>query len=196
MKFHNYSSQAEYIEAQKSRAVDLATHGVVWVSEPTIDAMVGFIKQNRPESKLCLCHGTCDGTEQRLIKARLDITVIGTDLMDGCEKYPDTIQWNFHDVKPEWRDAVDFIYSNALDHSPTPEVAMSQWMSCLVPGGFCFIEWSEGHGEAHITAADCFGASIPEMREWLKNFGEVVAELPATDQNGEHILFVLKRNEL
>lgn len=195
MKFHPYSSPTEYIEAQKRRAADRLAHNVVWVSEQAIAAMVDFIRAHRPDARFCLCHGASSGTEQRLVKKRLNISVLGTELLADCAQFPDTIQWDFHEIKPEWLGAVDFIYSNALDHSPTPDVALRQWLRCLAPGGFCFIDWSEGHSDAHVTAVDCFGASVAEMREWLKSFGNVVAELPVTDQYREHVLFVLTRNQ-
>jgi len=45
------------------------------------------------------------------------------------------VPWDFHAVRPEWRGAVDFVYSNALDHSFNATLAISSWLEELAPGG-------------------------------------------------------------
>ena len=70
---------------------------------------------------------------------------------------------------------------------------MGQWMSCLRPGGLCFIDWDGvEHGDSHVNSLDCFGASLSEMRVFLSKFA-TVEEIPVDDGRKEHVLLVLKR---
>ena len=66
------------------------------------------------------CHGTRQGFEQKWFSKNLECKVIGTEISDNANDYKNTIEWDFHNVKKEWIGSVDFIYSNALDHSYDP----------------------------------------------------------------------------
>jgi len=86
-----------------------------------------------------ICHGTRRGKEQEWYAKYLDCNVIGTEISDTAEQFPNTIQWDFHMVKPEWRNSVDFIYSNSFDHSYNPEEGLTSWMSCLKREGYALL---------------------------------------------------------
>ena len=96
--------------------------------------------------------------------------MIGTEISDTAEQFPNTIQWDFHDVKPEWIDATDFIYSNSLDHSYDPEKCLNAWMSCVTPRGVCILEHSPGHERAHKL--DPFGAHASQMPYLILTWGK------------------------
>ncbi|MBK6621188.1 MAG: hypothetical protein IPG32_10020 [Saprospirales bacterium] len=51
----------------------------------------------------------------------MNCEVIGTEISDSASKFSHTIEWDFHEVKPEWIGRADFIYSNSFDHSYDPE---------------------------------------------------------------------------
>ena len=65
---------------------------------------------------------------------------MGTEISDNANEYDNTIEWDFHNVKKEWIASVDFIYSNALDHSYDPNKCLNAWMSCIREDGLCIIE--------------------------------------------------------
>jgi hypothetical protein len=190
MKLHKYANQDEYVKVQETwnkRKINL-----VWVSGATLDIVAEYIQKNMKDVRFGICHGTRRGVEQERLGELLGVEVIGTEISETATQFPFTIQWDFHNVKKEWLDNVSFIYSNSLDHSYDPDMAMKQWMSCLIKGGFCFIDWSKEHGEDHVNDLDCFGATLDEMRGFLRKFGEV-EELPVVDQRVNHIVFVVKK---
>ncbi len=133
----------------------------VWVREENVEFLANYIRETVGDVRFGICHGTRRGKEQEWFIKYLGCDVIGTEISDTAEQFPNTIQWDFHDVKPEWIDATDFIYSNSLDHSYDPEKCLNAWMSCVTPRGVCILEHSSGHERAHKT--DPFGAHVSQM---------------------------------
>ena len=192
MKKHEYVSYKEYVDEQT--LWNKRKLGMVWVSEISMKVVAEHIKKHLPDAKFGICHGTRRGAEQKWLREMLGIEVIGTEISDTASQFPHTIQWDFHDVKTEWAAAVDFIYSNSLDHSCNPQLAMGQWMSCLRPGGLCFIDWDGiDHADSHVNSLDCFGASTGEMMVFLSKFA-TVEEITVEDGRKEHFLMVLRRS--
>jgi hypothetical protein len=105
----------------------------------------------------------------------LAVEVIGTDIAPTATEFPNVIQWDFHDVKPEWIRKVDFIYSNSWDHSYDPERLFKTWMDCLSPRGRLFIAWTPAHS-APADDADCFSASLEELKSMLSRYGTLEAD--------------------
>ena len=97
--------------------------------------------------------------------------VIGTEISDTAAEFPHTIQWDFHETKPEWVDSVDFIYSNSFDHSYDPEMCLNVWMNCVRQGGVCIIEHSSLHEPAGANELDPFGADIWLMPYLITKWG-------------------------
>lgn len=120
-----------------------------------------YIKNNISSINFGLCHGTRTGKEQEWFRKYLNCDVIGTEISDTATQFPNTIQWDFHKSKPEWINSVDFIYTNSLDHTYSPDKALNTWMSCIKEKGFLIIEHSAGHSKA--TETDPFGAHISQM---------------------------------
>lgn len=135
----------------------------VWVQEENIKFLANYVKQKIPNPTFGLCHGTRRGNEQKWFSEALGCHVLGTEISDTATQFPNTIQWDFHEVKPEWIGNVDFIYSNSFDHSFDPEKCINAWMSCLKPNGVCILEHSEGHGFGGVTELDPFGAELVHM---------------------------------
>lgn len=141
----------------------------VWAVEGNIAFLAGWLRE-RMTPTFGLCHGTRRGKEQEWFRKHLGCEVLGTEISDTATQFPYTIQWDFHEVKPEWVDAVDFIYSNSLDHSYDPKKALDAWMSCVRPGsGVCLLEHTSRH--EHATELDPFGASIEEMPGLIAEWG-------------------------
>lgn len=133
----------------------------VWVQEENIAFLADYLTDKIGDINFGLCHGTRRGKEQEWFTKYLNCKVIGTELSDTAEQFPNTIQWDFHEVRPEWINAVDFIYSNSFDHSYDPQKCLKAWMSCIKKGGVCMIEHTSGHEQA--TDLDPFGADISLM---------------------------------
>ena len=98
------------------------------------------IKKNISNLKFGLCHGTRRGHEQRDFQSFLDVEVLGTEISHTAANFPNTIQWDFHEVKEGWKDSVCFIFSNSLDHSYDPVKCLSAWMSCIKTGGKIYLQ--------------------------------------------------------
>jgi len=138
----------------------------VWAEEESIKFLSGYLKQTVTPLRFGICHGTRQGKEQQWFRNHLGIDVIGTEISPTAKDFPFTIQWDFHDVKPEWIDKTDFIFSNSLDHSYQPEKCLDTWMSCIRKGGVCILEWSSSNVEA--TELDPFGASLVGIKRLIQ----------------------------
>lgn len=146
-----------------------------------------------------LCHGTRQGLEQEWFREALPgCEVIGTEISDTASQFPHTVQWDFHEVKPEWLGAADFIYSNSFDHSFDPEKCINAWMSCLRPEGVCILEHGSTH-EAGARAMDPFSARIEVMPylllKWAGGrFGVTeIVEAPERGRNDRLAFLMLRR---
>lgn len=135
----------------------------VWVIKENIAFLSNIIFNHCPKPSLGLCHGTRQGKEQMWFREFLECDVFGTEISETANDFPYTIQMDFHQIKPEWKGNVDFIYSNSLDHSFDPRKCLRTWMSCLKPNGLCILEHSSRHTPAGASELDPFGASIEVM---------------------------------
>lgn len=141
-------------------AANKANLNKVWALEENIAFISEYIMRVLGAPAFGLCHGTRRGAEQAWFRKHLNCKVIGTEISDTAHQFPFTIQWDFHDVKSEWLNQVDFVYSNSLDHSYDPERCLNAWMSCVRPGGLCVLEHSSLHSPEGVTDVDPFGADI------------------------------------
>jgi hypothetical protein len=144
----------------------------VWVDEENIAALSRYIAGVIGTPRFGICHGTRRGREQEWFRKYLGCEVIGTEISDTAEQFPHTIRWDFHQAKPEWIDATDFIYSNSFDHSYDPERCLNTWMSCVRPGGLCILEHSNFHGPDGVGELDPFGADLVTMPYLISTWGK------------------------
>jgi hypothetical protein len=135
-----------------------------------IRVIAKHIKKNIPNLKYALCHGTRNGTEQISFKTNFQkmgvkyFEILGTEISHTATQFPYTIQWDFHDVKEEWKGNVCFIYSNSLDHSYNPVACLKAWMSCIKPGGKIYIQRG-GDDKVNTRFYKKFGSSSLELKE-------------------------------
>ncbi len=169
----------------------------VWVTEENVAYLSEYIKKNLSRIEFGLCHGTRRGKEQKWFRKYLKAHVIGTEISDTAIEFPHTIQWDFHNIKEEWLNNVDFIYSNSLDHSYNPEKCLDNWMSCLSKNGICIIEHTSGHEST--SELDPFGAPISLMPYlilvWSKGKYYVTEILTAPKQHKEYVKFLIIKNK-
>jgi hypothetical protein len=173
MKVYKYKSYAAYKKAQVKANKDKLA--LSWVRPDVVNLICECILAANPAPTFGLCHGTRRGEEQRMFSDRLKCPVLGTEIADTAARFSNTIEWDFHRVKPEWEGACDFVYSNSLDHAKNPERALDAWISCLKPTtGVLAIEWVELLGRGRIkraTSMDPFSATADEVASMMLRAG-------------------------
>ena len=138
-KVWDYPTEEVYVKTQQKASVDKKNNS--FYDPVTIAQIAKYIEVNVPNVKSGLCHGVRDGKEVSEFRGCLPgVDILGTDIAMDVDSST-TIQHDFHYSKPEWKDSVDFIYSNSFDHTNRPSECLDAWMSCLKPHGLCFIEW-------------------------------------------------------
>ena len=174
MKIKKFPSYEKYKKCQikyNKKKIDK----VSVVKKNILKASEFLLKYNRNANNVMdfgLCHGTRNGHEQRWFREFLGIDVLGTEISDTAKDYPNTVQWDFHNVKKEWVNSCDFIFSNSLDHSYDPSMCLKQWGKCLKEGsGLIVLEVGRFHGEAHVRGPDCFGATFDEHKIMFRSLG-------------------------
>ncbi len=145
---------------------------LVWAKEENIQFLSTYIKTLINVPTFGICHGTRRGKEQEWFAKYIGCKVIGTEISDTADQFPNTIQWDFHKTKPEWLQAVDFIYSNSFDHSFNPEECLTAWMSCLKKGGVCILEHTTGHGISGASDLDPFGVDLAVFPYLILKWGK------------------------
>lgn len=162
----------------------------VWVIEENVAFLANYIRTRVGSPQFGICHGTRRGKEQEWFRKYLGCDVLGTEISDTALTFPHTIQWDFHEVRPEWIGAADFIYSNSFDHSYNPEKCLNAWMSCLRPGGVVIIEHSSLHEPEGASELDPFGADVVQMPYLITLWGKGrygVRELLSAPARGENV---------
>lgn len=190
-----------YVEAQTK--VNLKKIDFSGPNYSRINMVATYIKKHIPNIKFGICHGTRRGTEQRDFKNILNIPVIGTEISHTAEQFPDTIQWDFHEVKEEWLDSVSFIFSNSLDHSYDPIKCLNAWMSCIAPDGKIFLQRGQDDlpGIAKTNKhpeADMFQASEKAFAQVVDAAGSgewIVSSPEELKINNEKRIIVLERKK-
>ncbi len=166
MKHFKYKSHEEYLTSQKTATERKFDPQKSWANEADLDLVANYIKRHCPKADFGICHGVRNGFETAMLRRKLGIEVIGTDLV-GLAEQPYVVTWDFHNVPPEWIRKVDFIYSNSFDHSYDPAYCLEKWMECISPQGYCFLQWSVDHDSPEVDAVDCFSATLAEYQEMV-----------------------------
>jgi hypothetical protein len=138
-----------------------------WADPCVLDVIVAEVKNEFGNRSIFgICHGSRNGFEQNYLLDALRGKIIGTDISHTASQFPNSIVHDFHDAKEEWLSYADFIYSNSLDQSWNPKLALSVWVDQLRVGGLLFIEMSEAHSPRHASKMDPFGVK-PEYFAYL-----------------------------
>lgn len=185
MKLYKHENYKHYVKSQIKKNVRKIK--LVWVKEKEIKLVCEKIKNMIPNISFGICHGVRNAWEVQKFREILGIEVIGTDISPTIKDFPNSIQWDFHEIKDEWVDKVDFIYSNSFDHSYDPSLCLDRWMKCIKKNGLCFIHWVASN-ENTIDNADCFAASKEEYRKLFNINYDIVYELGSPRRT----IFVIK----
>jgi len=175
LRLHTYLDANGAFDFERYRQIQEARNlqkiGSVWADEKVIQVLAQFAVANLETITFGLCHGTRKGLEQQWFSQYTRAYFLGTEISRTACDFPNTIQWDFHDVKEEWVGNVDVIYSNSWDHTYDPRLCFTNWMRCLRPGGFCFLEHARDHWEDKTSIADPFGISLAELLLLLTELG-------------------------
>ena len=159
---HKYDSYEQYKEAQIK--LNKKKLNLVWADEKTLKKVADIIKksnskQNEKKNKIFgICHGTRNGFEQKFLKSEIaNSDIIGTDISETVLEFEDSVHWDFHDEKKEWLEKFDFVYSNSLDQSWKPKLALSSWLNQIKLNGLIILEHSIYHSPEHADKGDPFG---------------------------------------
>lgn len=174
----------------------------VWADEETIKTISAYIKKHINNVNSGICHGTRRGYEQLEFSKQLGCSVIGTEISDTAEQFDNTIEWDFHEQKDEWRSKFSFIYSNSLDQAFDPKKALSTWSEQLEQSGLLFIEHTMAHAASGASEMDPFGAHPMVMPYLFFKWGMGqyslvdILELSHREKNNIWIFVIRKRNHL
>ena len=170
---HDYGSYEEYKDTQvfhNKRKIDN-----IWADSDTLGKIATEIQCNFSNDGILsgLCHGTRNGFEQEYFNKNLNAEVIGTDISDTASNFENTVEWDFHDKRDDWVDKFDFIYTNSLDQSWNPKLALTTWLDQVHNNGIVFIEHTERHGPVGTSSMDPFGVKPRVMpyvlTKWFGN---------------------------
>lgn len=146
----------------------------IWATPVEMDAVAELVRTHVPQAALGLCHGARNGQEVRLLQERLGpgIRVIGTDISPTANAIPGMVQWDFHELHPEWTGQTDFLYSNSWDHTYDARKLASAWAATLRPGGIAIIHWTRYHSEEGMNdGPDIFGCGEDEIAQFFLDAG-------------------------
>lgn len=203
MELYKFKNYQEYKDIQ-IQGYNAKVNSHSWVDTNSVGGLVNYIFNYNPDVSFGLCHGTRRGVEQQAFidyfkVVNKEVKVIGTEIAkDAHKRFPNTIEWDFHNVKDEWINNTDFIYSNSFDHSYDPEKCLDAWMSCLNDKGICIIEWTTDDNN-NSRPMDPFAASLEEYKELISSKYEILdilennpKESKSTTFTGLRYFFMIK----
>lgn len=188
MKIYQYESYEEYKKLQVA-----ANHQKLhcsWVSFTTIKAIARRVLI----ADDILCHGTRRGDEIVYFeKCYPNSKVIGTEISDTAELFRNTFEWDFHEVKDEWVEKFDVIYSNSFDHSYDPIKCIDTWIGQLKNTGSLCVELMVG-GNNKSTRMDPLEIEHDEFIEILKERSfEVYYKFNINAVHGKSVCYMSKK---
>jgi len=157
VKIHKYKNYNEYKETQIFYNKQKINH--VWADENSLKILSDYINQNISNKNINgLCHGSRNGFEQEFFNNKINNSiVIGTDISDTAKEFKDSVVWDFHKVNDKWLNHFDFVYTNSLDQSYNPKLALTTWLGQVKNRGYIIIEHSDQHGVLSSGKMDPFG---------------------------------------
>lgn len=197
---HEYQSYDDYRRIQVRHNVRKLDS--IWADERTLERVVQILSREFGEGTPIrgICHGTRNGFEQNyLMHLSSRMSIIGTDISPTAADYENSLQWDFHDPKEEWVSTSDFVYTNSLDQSWQPKIALTTWLGQLKPNGILIIEHTDLHGPIGASEMDPFGVR-PTVLPYVLTmwFGHQISIEHSVDRKSDRDLdawlFVIRKN--
>ena len=166
MKVYQYKNHEEYVAAQVEANVRKIKN--VWVDRRTIE----IIAAKHDSVTKVLCHGTRNAKEQKYFQEFFPTAqILGTEISPTADQFPMTVQWDFHEVNADWVGSMDIVYSNAIDHSYDPVLALRTWANQLAPDGRLYVEHAYAPEDNYARASDPLEIYDPELKEIFADLG-------------------------
>ena len=166
MKVYQYKNHEEYLDAQVEANVRKIKN--VWVDRRTIE----IIAAKHDSVTKVLCHGTRNAKEQKYFQEFFPTAqILGTEISPTADQFPMTVQWDFHEVNADWVGSMDIVYSNAIDHSYDPVLALRTWANQLAPDGRLYVEHAYAPEDNYARASDPLEIHDPELKEIFADLG-------------------------
>jgi len=150
---HQYSNYEEYRAAQITG--NLLKIDSIWADEESLHKIYNYISEDSKINSV-ICHGVRNGYEVKYFK-KFASNVLGTDISETATQFEGCLVHDFHIVKSDWINTFDLVYSNSIDHSYDPKLAITVWLEQLNPNGVLVIELGNGHSPLHSNWMDPFG---------------------------------------
>jgi hypothetical protein len=171
MKLLTFRDYDEYRQIQT--AANRRKYRQVWAEDPELRRISSHYRAHGPRgTRRGICHGVRNGYEVQVLRRLLpNVDIIGTDISETVRSVPYCLEWDMHEVKQEWRGAMDFMYSNSWDHTYDPELLFRRWSELLSQEGRLYLSYTTLH--AHVTEAtkvDAFGCSLDELVGLVRRF--------------------------
>lgn len=165
MRLFKYGSYEEYKEKQVE--ANLKKIDRVFAHRDTIES----IFNENPNVKSILCHGSRNGKELEWFKEFYpDAKILGTDISHTANDFENMVEWDFHEVNPEWIGKFDIIYSNSFDHSYDPDKSLNAWVDQLSKDGVLCVElMPDRHNRA--TKIDPLELSLKDYSKMIEDRG-------------------------
>lgn len=197
---YQYPDYDTYKEVQV--AGNKAKLGAQFVKQSHVKILSDYLKQRLGTVGFGICQGTRRGAEQAWFREELggSAEVIGTEISDTASQFPNTVQWDFHDINPDWSGRADFVYSNSWDHAFDPAKAFGAWIDALRPGGLMLLDYTKGQSPEAANPLDPFGIALPRLvaliEENFSDHGQLLPGLDTRKTNKEYraITVVFQKN--
>lgn len=208
---HKYDSYNEYASIQKNE--NKKEFNNIWADAKTLKLIAKILMDqmnliSKGDSNISgLCHGSRNGFEVNKLRNYLSSNnIFGTDISNTANNVDFLIEWDFHNEKKEWNNKFDFVYSNSLDQSYNPILALKTWLKQLKSSGLLFIEHTRDHsvvnenGQKSCSKIDPFGIEPEFMPYFLsENFGHKISidivKSKKSNNNKDLWLFIVKNNK-
>ena len=169
VKIYKYKNHEEYKKTQIFFNKKKLHH--VWADGESLKILCDFINTNVKKNNVKgLCHGSRNGFEQEFFNNNIKNSEgIGTDISETATNFKNSVIWDFHEINEKWIKNFDFIYTNSLDQSYDPNLALSTWLEQINDNGYIIIEHSDQHGVRSSGKMDPFGVEANFFPYLLSN---------------------------
>ena len=145
VKIYKYKNYEDYKNTQIFWNIKKINH--VWADKDSLLVISNFINENIVKDNIKgLCHGSRNGFEQEFFNSNIkNSKTIGTDISETANNFKNSVVWDFHEIKNDWLNQFDFIYTNFLDSSYDPQKVLITWLGQINNRGYLFIEHTDQH---------------------------------------------------
>jgi len=162
-KFENY----EHYKKEQVKA-NVRKLEWTWIQEDTINK----IKTYKPDANKILCHGVRNAKELEFFSTRyIGSEIIGTEISHTAKQFQNVVEWDFHEIKDEWKNNFDIVYSNSWDHSYDPNKSLQVWGQQLSSDGLMFVEHGCDAKDNKSRASDPLEIEHNEIVQMINNAG-------------------------